>query len=227
MQAEKPIFTKDTFAFLRDLKKHNKKVWMDGNRERYQRVVVQPFRHLLEETSQSVLAIDERFDVGGRKNFSRINRDIRFAKDKTPYRAQMYLKFCVPIHGQHDHGELYLGLSTDTVSVGFRIYSGPKRKESVLTLVAAPRLAENPDWVLNRKKKLGKKYESYWYATQKGNWTKQAGWPTEPEDWKRMRGWIVRKKLKPSAALKIELPRELCRAFRELYPLLHFTSLAD
>ncbi|MGB2627071.1 MAG: TIGR02453 family protein [Candidatus Acidiferrum sp.] len=227
MPAVKPIFTKDSFAFLKDLKKHNRKVWMDANRERYQRVLAGPFRRLLEETSQSILAIDERFDVRGRKNFSRINRDIRFSKDKTPYRAQMYLKFCVPIDGDRKTGELYLGLSADTVTVGFRIYSGAKHKESVLSVIAGQRLVQNPDWVVASKKRLGKRYESYWYATPKGVWTKQPGWPKEPQDWKRMRGWIVRKKLRTSAVLKAEFPRELCKAFRELYPLLQFTGLAD
>jgi len=227
MPGEYQRFTKETFAFLQDLKKHNKKVWMDANRKRYQQVLVRPLRRLLEEISQSILTIDERFEVSGRRNFSRINRDTRFAKDKTPYRAQMYLKFCVPIPGGHDSGELYVGLSTDTVTVGFRIYSGSSRKESALALIASPRLAQNPKWISSQKKKLGKRYQSYWYATQKGEWRKQEGWPTRPEDWKGIRGWIVRKKLKTSAALKTEFPRELSKAFRELYPLLQFTGLAD
>lgn len=227
MPTEKQLFSRETFSFLQDLKEHNKKVWMDANRERYQQVLVRPLRRLLEQISQSILTIDERFDVSGRRNFSRINRDTRFARDKTPYRAQMYLKFCVPIRGDHDSGELYVGLSTETVTVGFRIYSGSNRKESALALIADPRLAQNPKWMSSQKKKLGKKYESYWYATQKGEWVKQEGWPTRPEDWKRIRGWIVRKKLKTSAALKPEFPRELSKAFRELYPLLQFTGVAN
>lgn len=227
MPAGKPIFTRETFAFLQDLKKHNKKVWMDANRERYQRVIVRPFRRLLEETTQPVLTLDDRFDVRGRKNFSRINRDIRFAKDKTPYRPQMYLKFCVPLDRDRDSGELYMGLSADTITVGFRIYAGSKRSESALASIAAPRLAQKPGWMVTQKKKLGGKYESYWYAAQKGDWRKQEGWPTEPEDWKLIRGWIVRKKVKPAVALRSGFPRELSKAFRELYPLLKFTGLAD
>jgi len=87
-----PIFTRATFQFFRDLARNNKKVWMDANRERYQEFVVRPFRRLLEEVSPAVLQLDSRFDTTGRtgSNFSRINRDIRFAKDKTPYRAHMY-----------------------------------------------------------------------------------------------------------------------------------------
>jgi uncharacterized protein (TIGR02453 family) len=227
MSATKPVFTKETFAFLQDLKKQNKKVWMDANRERYQEALVRPFRKLLEETSQSILKIDQRFDVCGRRNFSRINRDIRFAKDKTPYRAQMYLKFCVPGNGEGETGELYVGLSAETVTAGFRIYAGSKRKESALAMIAEPRIANNPKWVAEQERKLEKKYESYWYSTEKGEWTKRDGWPTEAEDWKRIRGWIVRKKMKTSAAIKPDFPQELCKAFREVYPLLKFTSLPE
>src|SRR4029077_1075683 len=87
MNAAKPIFTRETFRFFRELAANNRKAWMDANRERYQSVIVQPFRRLLEELSPAVLELDSRFDTTGRSgaNFSRINRDIRFAKDKTPY----------------------------------------------------------------------------------------------------------------------------------------------
>jgi len=50
--------------------------------------IVQPFRRLLEELAPTALELDSRFDTSGRTgpNFSRINRDIRFAKDKTLYK---------------------------------------------------------------------------------------------------------------------------------------------
>lgn len=229
MTAAKPVFTKDTFEFFRDLGKHNKLVWMDANRERYRETVVQPFRRLLEELTPAVLDLDERFDVSGRSgaNFSRINRDIRFAKDKTLYKTQMYLKFSFHAKGNREKGQVYVGLSTETVTAGFRIYSGPKRKESTLALIAEPRVNANPKWVTQQKKRLGKKYDSYWYSTIKGEWTKHEGWPTEVENWKKLQGWIVRRKLKPSAAIKADFPRELAKVFREVYPLLKFTSVPD
>ncbi|HMD43218.1 MAG TPA: DUF2461 family protein [Candidatus Acidoferrum sp.] len=227
MTAAKPVFSKETFSFLQDLKRNNKKVWMEANRERYQAALVRPFRKLLEATSQPILQIDERFDVCGRKNFSRINRDIRFAKDKTPYRAQMYLKFSVRGRDERETGELYIGLSAETVTVGFRIYTGAKRKDSALAMVAEPRVANNPQWVAGQKRRLGKKYESYWYAMEKGEWRKREGWPTGAEDWKRIRGWIVRRKMKPSAAVRPDFPREVGKALQEVYPLLKFTSLGE
>jgi uncharacterized protein (TIGR02453 family) len=229
MGKPEPIFTRATFQFFGDLARNNKKVWMDANRERYQEFVVKPFRRLLEEVSPGVLQLDSRFDTTGRTgaNFSRINRDIRFAKDKTPYRAQMYLKFSAPFPGEGETGQLYTGISAKTVTAGFRIYAGSKRKESALGLIADAHLAAHPKWLAQQKKRLNKRYESYWYTAAKGEWTEQKGWPAGAEDWKKLQAWIVRRKMKPADATRATFPRDIAKIFRELYPLLKFTSLQD
>jgi uncharacterized protein (TIGR02453 family) len=228
MAATKPIFAKEIFQFFRALGRHNKKVWMDANRERYQGTVVLPFRCLCEELSPAVLKLDPRFDAMGRRgaNFSRINRDIRFAKDKTPYHPHMYLKFSVPLPGEMKSGQLYIGISADTVTVGFRIYAEPKRKLSSIALVAEPRIAQNPKWLAQQKKRLNKKYDSYWYKAIKGEWIKNDGWPTAA-DWPKLQAWIVRKKLLPTAATRATFSPDVAKIFREVYPLLKFTSLQN
>jgi uncharacterized protein (TIGR02453 family) len=229
MASAKPVFGKDTFDFFRQLGRNNKKTWMDANRDRYQSSVVHPFRKLLEELTPTILELDDRFDVSGRTgpNFSRINRDIRFAKDKTPYKTQMYLKFQMPSPSDRETGQLYVGLSSDTVTAGFRLYTGGKRKESTIALVAEPRVLANPKWVAQQKKRLGRKYDSYWYTTEKGEWTKHDGWPTESTEWKRIQAWIVRKKMKPSAATREPFLKDIAKAFRDVYPLLKFTSIPE
>jgi uncharacterized protein (TIGR02453 family) len=229
MAPAKPVFTSETFQFFKDLGRHNRKEWMDANRERYLAALVQPFRRLLEETSDAVLKLDSRFNTSGRTgpNFSRINRDIRFAKDKTLYKTHMYLKFSVPAPGKRETGQLYVGLSIDTVTTGFRIYSGGKRKESTIALIAEPRAVADPGWVAIQKMRLGRRYESYWYSTVKGEWTRKSGWPTAPEDWKKLQAWIVRRKFAPTSATRASFPREATKVFRDLYPLLRFTSLPE
>lgn len=224
-----PVFTRETFRFFKDLARNNRKAWMDANRERYHSEIVQPFRRLLEELSSDVLELDSRFDVSGRTgpNFSRINRDIRFAKDKTPYKTQMYLKFCVPVPDNEETGQVYVGLSADTVTAGFRIYSGGKRKGSILVLIGQARVQADPGWVSKQKRRLSRRYESYWYTTEKGDWTKHSGWPVSPENWNRILAWIVRRKLSTTVATRASFPRELAKIFRDLYPLLRYTSLPN
>ncbi len=223
----KSIIRRETFRFFRELSANNRTEWMQANRERYQECVVQPLRGLCEELAPAVLRLDPRFETSGRTgaNLSRINRDIRFAKDKTPYRAQMYLKFGAPFRGEGETGQLYVGISAQTVTAGFRIYSGSKRKESALSQVAAPRLEANPRWLMQQKRRLSRRYESYWYSTEKGEWTKHSGWPAA-ENWKKLQAWIVRRELGTAAAMRGSFSSDLARVFRDLHSLLRFTSVA-
>jgi uncharacterized protein (TIGR02453 family) len=222
------LIGRETFRFFRDLARNNRTEWMEANRDRYKESVVQPMRALCEELTPELLRLDSRFDCRGRTgaNFSRINRDIRFAKDKTPYRAQMYLKFAVPFPGKAESGQLYVGISARTVTAGFRIYSGSKRKESALAQIASPRLEANPRWLAQQRKRLSRQYESYWYSTEKGSWTKHSGWPAA-ENWKKVQGWIVRQELGTAAATRKTFRGNLVKIFRQLHSLLRFTSLRD
>lgn len=223
MSATTPIFTRETFRFFQELTRNNRKDWMDANRERYQEHVVQPFRRLLEEMLPAVMKLDANLGTGS--SFSRINRDIRFAKDKTPYRPQMYLKFAAPFAG--DAGELYVGLSAKAATIGFRIYSGGKRKESALGRIAEPRMEKDSRWLAKQKARLGRKYESYWYAVEKKEWRERDGWPGSLEEWKKLGGWIVRKKLPTTAVTRTSFTRDITSVFRDVYPLLRFTSMEE
>jgi uncharacterized protein (TIGR02453 family) len=218
------IFSSEIFKFFRELGRNNHKAWMDANRERYRQVVVEPFHVLLERLSPAARKLNQRFATAGRvgENFSRINRDIRFARDKSPYRSQMYLFFAEP---GSEGGQLYVGLSTESVTSGFRIYGGSKT--SALAQLARPRGSENPKWMERQKRRLGKKYESYWYSTEKGEWTRHAGWPVKPEQWKKLQGWIVRHKFPPAAATRGGFEREVVKIFRDVHPLCQFTSSPD
>jgi len=217
---QQAVFKPEIFHFFRELARNNNKPWMDENRDRYRSAVVEPFRVLLDRLTPFALKLNPRFVVGGRvgQNFSRINRDVRFARDKSPYRPQMYLFFAEPGEG----GQLYVGFSAEGVTCGFRAYR--QSRTSPLAMLARDRAQTQPDFVDKLSRKFSGKYESYWYASEKGDWTKRAGWPSAPENWKKLQGWIVRKKLAKSTATRPGFEREIERAFREVYPIYAFTT---
>ena len=66
MAPAKVVFTRETFQFFKDLGRHNRKEWMEANRDRYQAALVQPLRRLLEELASEVLQLDSGFDTSGR-----------------------------------------------------------------------------------------------------------------------------------------------------------------
>ena len=221
MPSSQAVFSSETFRFFRELGRNNHKPWMDENRDRYRSAIVEPFRLLLDRLTPFAYKLNPKFIVTGRvgENFSRINRDIRFAKDKSPYRTQMYLFFSEP---GDEGGQLYVGLSTETVTCGFRSYG--MGRTSPLATLGRERANQNPQWIARHQRKLGKKYESYWYSSEKGEWTKHHGWPAKPEEWKKLKGWVVRKKFKPAAATRAGFEREITKAFRDLYPLFSFAT---
>lgn len=220
------IISPATLRFFRDLKHNNHKEWMDANRDRYRADVVAPFRALLSALAPHVLQLHSGFNTLGRTgvNFSRINRDIRFARDKTPYHAHMYLTFPDPGVGDETRNQLYVGISSEAVTAGFRAYSMGPAKKSLFRQMVLPRVLANPNWLARQKKRLGRRYESYWYSTEKSEWTKHEGWPLGPAEWEKLQGWVVRRRFSPSAAALPRFVTDIDRLFRDVYPLFSFVS---
>lgn len=220
MARAESILPPETFQFFRDLGRNNNKAWMDANRERYRAALLNPLRALLERLAPAARRLNAGFVISGRsgENFSRINRDIRFARDKSPYRSQMYVYFAEP---GGEGGELYVGVNADGATCGFRIYGGGRA--SALVRLGRPRGREHAEWIERQRKRLAK-YESYWHATEKGEWVKHAGWPTKPAEWKRIGAWIVRRKFSKAGAARGNFDREIAKTFRDVYSLYEFTT---
>lgn len=82
-----------TLEFLKGLKNNNNKQWFEENRDKYREYLLEPMKELAGELSPIMLSIDPMLEVAPAKVISRINRDIRFSKDKSPYRANMWIAF--------------------------------------------------------------------------------------------------------------------------------------
>src|SRR5215472_6186967 len=131
-------FAQESFRFFRDLAKNNNKPWFDAHREVYETYVVGAFRSLLATLEPFLLELNPYFEISGKTNanFSRINRDIRFSKDKAPYKSNYYLYVYDTRRSRKTDGRLYVGLSADCLTVGFATYSAWVRgKTSALELV--------------------------------------------------------------------------------------------
>ena len=217
----------DALRFLRDLSRHNAKDWMDAHRKRYRQELVEPMRALLDALAPAVRDLDAGFVINGKTgtNLSRINRDIRFARDKTPYHTRIYLTF--PDSASGEGAQLYVGVTARVVTAGFRIYGGSNLKNSPLGRMGQARALSHPAWLAKQRKRLGRKYESYWHSMEKGEWTKNPGWPETPEHWKKVRAWIVRRVMKSSAATRSGFVSEVTRVFKDVAPLASFASSPD
>ena len=77
------------FRFFRELASNNSKAWFDENRSRYERDVKRPFYAMITAWIEAVQPFDPELQASASDVIYRINRDIRFSADKTPYKVQM------------------------------------------------------------------------------------------------------------------------------------------
>ena len=82
-------FTDDFIQFFKELAANNHKEWFDENRKRYETVVKKPFATLVGDLIKEIRKDEPNLLVEPKDCIFRINRDIRFSKDKTPYKTQV------------------------------------------------------------------------------------------------------------------------------------------
>lgn len=83
-------FTDKSFKFLRALARHNERAWFLAHKGDYEAHVREPFLRLIADLQPDLHAVSAHFradprGVGG--SLFRIQRDTRFASDKTPYKT--------------------------------------------------------------------------------------------------------------------------------------------
>ncbi len=94
---EHPLcFTTDTFRFLRQLENNNNRAWFNENKQRYEDLIRSPSLKFIEEMGNELPSLSPRFraipkKVGG--SLMRVYRDIRYSKDKTPYKINIGINF--------------------------------------------------------------------------------------------------------------------------------------
>ncbi len=81
------FFSKDFHTFFIELNKNNNKEWFDENRKRYEKEIKLPFKKFVEHLISKTHDIDPEVNIEAKDAIMRINRDIRFSKDKTPYKT--------------------------------------------------------------------------------------------------------------------------------------------
>ena len=89
-------FPKDFFAFFKELKTHNKRPWFEDNKQRFRDSVQAPMSEFIEAMRPGLAKISKNFVADPRPtggSMFRIYRDVRFSKDKRPYKEHAACHF--------------------------------------------------------------------------------------------------------------------------------------
>ncbi len=121
----RPHITSELFDFFRDLKAHNDRDWFQRNRGRYTDFVQEPLLQFIREFDFRLRAISPQCLADARKvggSLFRIHRDVRFSKDKSPYKTAAGIQFRHRL-GKDAHAPgFYLHLEPDGCFLGMGIW---------------------------------------------------------------------------------------------------------
>lgn len=115
------MFSKDTLTFLSDLEQNNNKDWFHANKKIYEKSVKEPLKAFTQQLIDEVLG-EKAFvnNIQPKDCLFRINRDIRFSKDKSPYKT--HLGIVVSEGGRKDASTP--GMYVEISHKHLRLYSG-------------------------------------------------------------------------------------------------------
>lgn len=121
-------FPRETITFLKNLKKNNSKKWLDAHRDEYEDHLIEPARHFVVAMGKKLKTAYPKITADPRVNGSirRMARDIRFSKDKTPYKTYLDVMFREGDERLCQSPVLVLRLQSDTVTVGTGIHEFAK-----------------------------------------------------------------------------------------------------
>ncbi len=216
-----PAFGPALFRFLRDLRKNNDREWFLANKKRYERDVRDPALRFIGAFGAALrrihpqLVADPR-PVGG--SLFRIHRDVRFAKDKRPYKTH------VGIHFRHAAGDgahapgLYLHLEPGDVFAGVGIWrpDGATLADVRDAIVASP-----TGW---RRAVGGRAFRAQWALAGERLKRVPRGYEAEHPlaDELRCKEYVAITGFAEPDATAADFPERLERAWRASRPFLRF-----
>jgi uncharacterized protein (TIGR02453 family) len=80
-------FNQDFIDFFSDLTKKNNREWFKENKQRYELSVKKPFEAFIEEMINRIGDEEDDIRITPKEAIFRIYRDVRFSKDKSPYKT--------------------------------------------------------------------------------------------------------------------------------------------
>lgn len=131
------MITQEYSDFFNGLAANNHKEWFHENKKTYENHAKKPFLALLEQVIPLLKELEPEISPNPKDALFRINRDIRFSKDKTPYHTLLKAGFS-PGGKKSFLPGFYLGMSADTIHLGGGLFNlkGPELKE-VRGIIAA------------------------------------------------------------------------------------------
>ena len=210
-------FSNETFEFFMAIRFNNNRAFFHDNHDWYMNAVRRPGLALAEALSPAIEALDDDLERRPDRVLSRINRDIRFSNDKSPYRDYIWLGFRGGNDTENNQPAPYFELTMDGAAYGYGMYhpNRPMMNGLRQALDADPAefagiwtpLAEDFRLYVNPIKRMAV----------------PEGLPECVKPWYNLRGFYIEKEIRDFDLLKsARLADEISEGLRRMTPLYRY-----
>lgn len=224
-------FKPAAFTFFRGLAKNNSKVWFDSRREIYESEVREPMKALVEEMDVRFARFGPEIVGDPRRAIFRINRDIRFSRDKSPYKTHSACWF------NHGNATRQVGQEAESGSAGFYFHLEPGTSFLGAGVWMPPRgqLGKIRDALADDPKGFAAVVESPAVKRRYGKLEDESMLTRLPrgyepghaaEKWLRYQSFTMGRALTEREVLGKKLPQILEREYKVLLPLVRWLNSA-
>ena len=217
-------FPKEGVAFLKALKRNNNRPWFESHKGEYEARVKVPVQSLIVALQPHFQKFAPEFDVHPKRSIFRIYRDVRFSKDKTPYKTHVAAHFVLRGKPKGVEGSgYYLHIEPGEVFLGAGLYMPDGNQLKLIRKAIAERSDKFVGIIGNgRFKKLFGKLD--------GNKLQRVpqGYPSDHPmaEWLKFKQFFVGFEWPESKCYKESFVTEVANVFEAATPLVKFLNEA-
>jgi len=222
-------FTPAALKFLRGLAKNNNKPWFEAHRTDYETEVREPMRDLIGEMNARFAKFAPEIGGDPKRSMFRINRDIRFSKDKSPYKTHAACWF------NHRRASPKVGQEAAGGSAGFYFHLEPGRSMVGAGLWMPPRpqlnalrdaIADDPRGFEKVARGLTTRYDGLSDESALTRMPRGFAEDDPAAKWLRFQSFTSGRMLTDAEVTGAGLPALLAKDFQGLLPLVRWLNSA-
>ncbi len=222
-------FTPAAQRFFRSLERNNNKPWFEANRTIYETAVRDPLRALVEELDSAFGTIAPEIIGDPKRSLFRINRDIRFSKDKSPYKTNAGCWF------YHQNAGRGVGQEADDGGAGFYFHIAGKTAfvAGGIWMPSRQSLGKLRDRLAEEWQAFGRMVEAPAFRRRFGRFESEAMLTRVPRGyapdhpaakWLRFQSFTASRTLPGTDLLSPKLVGKVARDFEALVPLVRWIN---
>ncbi|HKV26565.1 MAG TPA: DUF2461 domain-containing protein [Candidatus Acidoferrum sp.] len=221
MPASFPGFPPETLQFFRGLSRNNRREWFLPRKTLFEEKVKEPMRQLVDSLNSSFREFAPEYQTDPGDAIFRIYRDIRFSKDKKPYKEQIAAIFHRHGTDTHGRGGFYVAVSHKRVAIGGGVYMPePHQLLAIRQRIAA----RHDDFRRILAARPVRKLLGHLDGAQLSRVPR--GFPADhlAADFLRYKQFLLFVELSPSLATSPALYRAIVNRFRAMLPFMQFLN---